>query len=129
MKNSIIDSPEAGRVALKFFFGLMEKWGCSPSEQMVLLGSVSDTAYRGFAALPDARLDRDLLERISHLMGIHLALRTIFSNDLTRAYEWVRKPNTAAPFGGQSALGYMLSGGTVEMGKVRRYLESVRSGV
>ncbi len=124
MKNSIIDSPEAGRVALKFFFGLMEKWGCSPSEQMVLLGSLSDTAYRGFAALPDARLDRDLLERISHLMGIHLALRTIFSNDLARAYQWVRKPNTAAPFNGLSGLEFMLSGGVSELGEVRRYLES-----
>ncbi len=124
MKNSIIDSPEAGRVALKFFFGLMEKWGCSPSEQMVLLGSLSDTAYRGFAALPDARLDRDLLERISHLMGIDLALRTIFGNDLARAYQWVRKTNTAAPFNGLSGREFMLSGGVSELGEDRRDLAS-----
>lgn len=32
------NSPLAGKVALTFFFNLMEKWDCSEAEQKVLLG-------------------------------------------------------------------------------------------
>lgn len=31
-----LDSPEAGRVALKFFFNLMERWGCTAEQQRTL---------------------------------------------------------------------------------------------
>lgn len=41
----ITDTPQAGKVALTFFFGLMDKWGCSTAEQRLLLGSVGNTTY------------------------------------------------------------------------------------
>lgn len=122
----ITETPQAGKVALTFFFGLMDKWGCSPSEQMVLLGSVSTTTYHNFKSLPEVRLSHDLIERISYLMGIHNSLCIIFSNQLENAYRWVSKPNQAAPFNGQSALQFMLSGSTTELADVRRYLDGIR---
>jgi hypothetical protein len=121
-----VDTPEAGRVALKFFFNLMAHWGCSVEEQRTLLGSVSNTTFYKYRRTPDIRLPHDTLERISYLMGIHKALNIIFSNNLERAYEWVGKPNTAAPFNGQSALRYMLAGRVVDIADVRRYLDGVR---
>ena len=72
------------------------------------------------------RLPHDTLERISYLMGVHKALRILFSNQPERAYEWVHKANTAAPFNGQSALSYMLAGQVVDLADVRRYLDGVR---
>lgn len=119
-------SPEAGRVALTFFFNLMEKWGCSPAEQRVLLGSVGTTTWHKYRKLPAVRLPRDTLERISCLMGIHKALRILFSNQTEGAYTWVRKPNQAPPFNGRSALDYMLTGRVVDIADVRRYLDGVR---
>ncbi|MNF16045.1 hypothetical protein D3C80_2189060 [compost metagenome] len=72
------------------------------------------------------RLPRDTLERISYLMGIHKALRILFSSHVERVYEWVRKPNTSAPFNGTSALDYMLVGRVVDIADVRRYLDAQR---
>jgi hypothetical protein len=121
-----VDAPEAGRVALKFFFNLMEHWGCTVEEQRTLLGAVSNTTFYKYKRLPEIRLPHDTLERISYLMGIHKALSIIFSNQMERAYEWVGKPNSAAPFNGQSALRYMLAGRVVDIADVRRYLDGVR---
>lgn len=121
-----VDSPEAGRVALKFFFNLMAHWGCTVDEQRTLLGSVSNTTFYKYKRIPDVRLPHDTLERISYLMGIHKSLSIIFSNQPDRAYAWIGKPNGAAPFNGQSALRYMLAGRVVDIADVRRYLDGVR---
>ena len=121
-----INSPEAGRVALTFFFNLMEHWGCSKEQQCTLLGAIGNTTYFKYKKLPVVRLPHDTLERISYLMGIHKSLRILFSNQPERAYDWVHKPNTAAPFNGQSALTYMLGGQVVDLADVRRYLDGVR---
>lgn len=123
---SLTDTPKAGQVALTFFFGLMDKWGCTTAEQRVLIGSVSTTTYHKYKSLKEVRLSHDLLERISYLMGIHKALRIIFSTNEESAYQWVSKPNSAAPFNGQSALQFMLSGRITELSDVRRYLDGVR---
>ncbi|GGX99216.1 hypothetical protein GCM10007160_28540 [Litchfieldella qijiaojingensis] len=119
-------SPEAGRVALKFFFNIMELWGCTPAQQRVLLGGIGNTTYHKYKKLPQVRLPHDTLERISYLMGIHKALRILFSNSPDKAYEWVHKANAAPPFNGQSALEYMLHGRVVDLADTRRYLDSVR---
>jgi hypothetical protein len=114
-------------VALKFFFNLMERWGCTAEEQRTLLGKVGNTTFYKYKHLPpNVRLPHDTLERISYLMGIHKALSIIFSNNRDRAYKWVSSPNTAAPFNGQSALSYMLAGRVVDIADVRRYLDGVR---
>lgn len=122
----ITGTPQAGKVALTFFFGIMERWGCSAAEQKVLLGSIGNTTYHKYKTLPEVRLSRDLMERISYLMGIHKALRIIFSCQPENAYSWVAKPNQAAPFNGQSALQFMLSGRIMELADVRRYLDNFR---
>ncbi|WP_016772150.1 antitoxin Xre-like helix-turn-helix domain-containing protein, partial [Pseudomonas sp. R62] len=69
-----LDAPEAGRVALKFFFNLMEHWGCNAEQQRTLLGGVGNTTFYKYKHLPNIRLPHDTLERISYLMGIHKAL-------------------------------------------------------
>lgn len=119
------DTPQAGKVALTFFFGLMEKWGCSAAEQKVLLGSVGNTTYHMYQSLPEVRLSHDLMERISHLMSIHKSLRIIFSNQVDNTYQWISKPNQAALFNGQSALHLMLSGRMTALSDVQRYLDRV----
>ena len=126
LEHSETASPEAGRVALKFFFHVMKLWGCSPAQQRALLGGIGNTTYHKYKKLPQVRLPHDTLERISYLMGMHKALRILFSNSLDKAYEWVHKPNAAPPFNGQSALDYMLQGRVVDLADTRRYLDGVR---
>lgn len=123
--HSSANAPEAGRVALTFFFNLMEKWQCTAEEQRTLLGGVGRTTFHKYRNLPDVRLPRDTLERISYLMGIHKSLRILFGHN-SATYAWVRKPNAAAPFNGRSALEYMLAGRVVDLADVRRYLDAQR---
>lgn len=120
------DPVETGRVALTFFFNLMAHWQCTTEQQRILLGSVGNTTYFSWKKRPAVRLPHDTLERISYLMGIHKALRILFSNQPERAYQWATKENAAAPFNGRSALAYMLGGRVMDLADVRRYLDSVR---
>jgi len=124
--NTKTNTPEAGKVALKFFFNLTDKWKCTQDEQRTLLGSIGTTTYHKYRRHPETRLPHDLMERISYLMGIHKALRILFSNQPEATYEWVRRPNHAAPFNGLSALDYMLAGRVIDLADVRRYLDAVR---
>ena len=120
-----LDSTKAGQVALKFFFSLMDKWNCSVEEQMVLLGSIGRSTLYKYRQLPEIRLPRDTLERVSYLMGIHKSLRILFG-DKPSTYDWIRKANSEAPFNGLSALQLMLAGGVMDIAVVRRYLDGVR---
>ncbi|GLK60089.1 antitoxin Xre-like helix-turn-helix domain-containing protein [Azotobacter vinelandii] len=120
-----VDTPRAGQVALKFFFRLAELWGLTPEQQMVLLGGIGRSTYFNYRKLPEVRLGRDLLERISHLMGIHKSLRILFG-DSPSTYDWIKRPNKAAPFNGDSALQRMLAGSLVDLSDVNRYLAAQR---
>ena len=103
---------------------LFGRWGLSDAEAATLL----DTAPRSFArwkAGGPGRLGRDQRARLSNLMGVHKALRIIFS-DPERVHGWVRQPNRA--FGMRSALDVMLGGELTDIMRVRRYLDAERSG-
>ena len=92
---------------------------------MVLLGSIGRSTLYKYRQLPEVRLPRDTMERVSYLMGIHKSLRILFG-DKPSTYEWVKKANSEAPFNGNSALQLMLAGGVVDLADVRRYLDGVR---
>jgi len=117
--------------ALLNFFGITDEWGLSSKEQVVLLGNPAKTTfYRmkdfcdGKVAKP-VRLSQDTLERISYIMGIYKALNILLPNN-RRAAEWIKLPNTAALFGGHSALDKMLQGRVSDLSDVRRYLDAER---
>lgn len=112
----------AGKVALTFFFNLMKKWECTPEQQMTLLGISSVTTFNDYQNNPDRAIKVEQLERISYLISIHISLRNFFNTTDNHAYQWINKPNFAAPFDGKSALEYMLQGRVVDITDVRNYL-------
>jgi hypothetical protein len=74
---------------------LLEHWRLSAAEQAEVLGlsaaSRSTLArYRGGEPLAD---NRDLLDRVGHLLGIHKSLRVLFPHDRNLAYQWITQPN------------------------------------
>lgn len=109
------------RAAVRLF-GL---WELTDAEACVLLGELSPRTYARWKAGDIGRIGRDLKARLSNLMGIHKALRIIFTEP-ARAYGWVRRPNQA--FGGRSALEVMLQGELLDLVRVRRYLDAERGG-
>lgn len=117
--------------ALLNFFGITDEWGLSSREQMILLGNPAKTTFYRMKDFADGksarpvRLSQDTLERISYLMGIYKAINILLPTH-RRAAEWIKLPNTAGLFGGQSALDKMLQGRVSDLCDVRRYLDAER---
>ncbi len=112
--------------ALQAFFSLSAHWKLSVAEERTLLGSPPEsTFYKWKAEKSAARMSRDVLERISYLLGIYKDLNILLPSPRA-ADEWVRKPNAAPAFNNQSALERMLAGSIVDLADVRRYLDAQR---
>ena len=123
-----LDSPEASAAALRTFFNISKAWALTAAEEQRLLGVQRSTVYAWRAGDFPARLDPDTLERLSYLFGIYSALQVLFPVP-ERADAWIRKPNSAPLFGGESALARMQGGQVGDLFEVRRYLDAVRGGV
>ena len=113
--------------ALRTFFRIAELWGLSVDEQMTLLGMSARSTFFKWKKNPDVTLPRDTLERISYIAGIYKALQILLPDEKA-ADEWVKRPNTAHPFGGRSALDRMTSGQVADLYLVRQYLDAEYGG-
>jgi Protein of unknown function (DUF2384) len=122
-------SPERMAAAgLRAFERIAQAWGLSVDEQLCLLGAPPRSTYFAWRKHPDkAALPRDTLERLSNILGIYKSLQILLP-DAAAADAWVRKPNSAPPFGGASALARMLAGNVSDLNLVRRYLDGARGG-
>ncbi len=113
---------------LRAFARIAEAWGLSVDEQLNLLGQPPRSTFFAWRKHPEkASLSRDTLERLSNLLGIYKSLEILLP-DAAAADAWVHQPNSAAPFGGRSALQRMLAGNVSDLNLVRRYLDGVRGG-
>jgi hypothetical protein len=110
---------------LRTFFRIAELWRLSVEEQLKLLGSPARSTYFKWKKSGADALPRDVLERISYVLGIYKALQILLPDEAA-ADAWVRRPNEAAPFGGGSALDRMLSGNVADLYEVRRYVDAER---
>jgi Protein of unknown function (DUF2384) len=125
--------PEPGHeqmaaAGLRAFVRIAEAWGLSIDEQLALLGQPPRSTFFAWRKQPEkAALSRDTLERLSNLLGIYKSLQILLPEPAA-ADRWVRQPNSAAPFGGGSALQRMLAGNVSDLNFVRRYLDGVRGG-
>lgn len=120
------DPQRLASAALQAFFNLSARWGLSAKQERILLGSPPEsTFYKWKAEKTAPRLGRDVLERVSYLLGIAKALNILLPSPRA-ADEWVKKPNAAPLFHGQSALDRMLGGSLVDLADVRRYLDAQR---
>jgi hypothetical protein len=122
-------SPERmAAVGLRAFGRIAEAWGLTVDEQLALLGQPPRSTYFAWRKQPEkAVVSRDTLERISNILGIYKSLQILLP-DAAAADAWVRQPNSAAPFGGGTALARMLAGNVSDLNLVRRYLDGVRGG-
>lgn len=113
--------------ALRTFFRIADLWELTVDEQMTLLGVTARSTYFKWKKDPNATLPKDTLERISYILGIYKALQILLPDEKA-ADKWVRRPNAASLFGGQSALDRMLSGQVADLFVVRQYLDAQRGG-
>ena len=126
---AIVETGASGRLAgpaLRAFFKIADHWQLGNDERRVLLGSVPASTYFKYVKHPQsARLSRDTLERISHVIGIFKSLNVLLPRP-EQADSWIARPNEAPLFKGRSALQILLSGRFEDLVAVRRYLDSAR---
>ena len=111
--------------ALRAFFRIAEAWKLGARQQRILLGSPPESTFFKWKKEQQGNLPRDVLERISYVLGIYKSLQILFP-DPARADAWISRPNSAPLFQGQSALQRMLSGNVGDLFVVRQYLDAQR---
>lgn len=111
--------------ALRAFFNIASAWDLNTNQQRVLLGNPPSSTFFKWKKAQAGKLPRDVLERISYVLGIYKALQILIPV-AERADEWVSRPNTAPMFAGRSALDYMLAGNVGDLFAVRQYLDAQR---
>jgi uncharacterized protein (DUF2384 family) len=112
---------------IRAFFAIAERWQLGVEDQMALLDLDARSTFFQWRKAAPAKLNRDRLERISHVLGIYKALRILFPLDAA-ADAWVKKPNQALLLGGKPALALMTTGGITGLAAVRNYLDAQRGG-
>ena len=120
------DLVNRNRTALKAFFNIMQKWDLSSDQESILLGIPISTLYR-WKNKKEGSLTSDTLERISYILGIYKALRTLLPTE-EAANQWIKKMNSAPLFNGSSALDKLLKGHVIDLADVRRYLDAECGG-
>ena len=118
-------SDAEGEAMARAVVNLFGKWEITDVQAAVLLGGLSARTWARWKSGSIGRVPRDLKARLSNLMGIHKALRIIFTEP-DRGYGWIKRSNET--FGGASALDIMLAGELTDIMRVRRYLDHVRGG-
>lgn len=116
---------QLGATALTAFFNIAERWRLTSDEERTLLGNPPRSTFYKWKKSKKAVLSQDTLERISYILGIFKALNILLPRANT-ANEWIKQPNSAPLFNGQSALDKMLVGRVVDLADVRRYLDAER---
>jgi transcriptional regulator with XRE-family HTH domain len=104
---------------------LVGHWGLSAAEQAAALGISPGSRstlvrYRAGEPLAD---DRDLLDRASHLLGIHKSLRILFPHDRDLAYAWMTTGNRRL---GARPIDLIVQHGFEGLLALRRYLDFLR---
>jgi hypothetical protein len=118
-------SRELAGPALRAFFSIASTWRLNTNQQRILLGNPPSSTFFKWKKDQGGKLSRDVLERISYVLGIYKALQILLPV-AERADEWISRPNDAPMFGGKSALEYMLAGNVGDLFAVRQYLDAQR---
>jgi hypothetical protein len=120
------DSAKVSKAALLTFFNIATAWRLNAEEAMTLLGLDSRSTYFKWKKQPEsAKLNPDKLERLSYIFGIYKALQVLLPK-ADAADQWLKRPNSAIPFQGKSALERMLTGHVADLYVVRQYLDGQR---
>lgn len=111
--------------AIRLFLKLADLWDLSVDHRCVLLGGISRQTYHNWQNGKVRVLSRDQLERVSLLLGVHKALKLIFT-DAAASLRWLQNANTDFPFAKESPLDLALRGSVNDLYALRRYLDAWR---
>ena len=115
-----LSAPESAERLCAVFLRIALAWRLQVGEASRLLG-LSVAEYVHWVEAPV--LTPAILLRLSYVFGIHVNLTCLLPAP-GRPAHWMRQPNTAALFGGGTALEYLLERDVAEWAAVRNYLSA-----
>lgn len=122
-----LDLTAAAPAALRTFFRIVADWQLSAQDTRALLGSPPESTFYKWKSGQVGQVGRDVLERVSYVLGIYKALQILLPNP-SSADGWIKRSNSSPVFAGRSALDVMLSGNVADLYLVRQYLDAERGG-
>lgn len=102
---------------------LFEHWKLSTTDQLMLLGLRSRTTLSQYRNGSPMANKRDLIERVSYLLGIHAQLRLIFPMNENIAYGWMTA--NISDFYGQTPVDIVRQRGIVGLNMLHVYLLNI----
>lgn len=130
-----IDSPRAqdtkamNAIGLRTATKIMEKWSANQEQIASTLRVSASTIARSKANKQAAfKLDADQLDRISYVLNIHAALRTLFENQ-ENVYGFVTMPNQNTFFNGRTPLEIMTQGNFANLYETYRHIDGLRGAL
>ncbi|MGJ0622232.1 MAG: antitoxin Xre-like helix-turn-helix domain-containing protein [Methylocystis sp.] len=108
---------------LRTFLNIADLWGLTDEERMAIVDLPRSTYLDCSVGAREGReltLSVDTLMRISAVLGIHKALRTLFRGGPEEVV-WLRDPHDAPTFGGKPPVELMAANPLA----VRRYLDAM----
>ena len=118
--------------ALRTFLVIADLWGLTEQQRRLILGYPSRSTFHNWCKQArehgSITLDVDVLTRISAILGIHQALRVLFTEEC-EGVAWLRQPHNACPFGGNPPLDLATNGTQDGLMTIRRFLDAARGGL
>ena len=101
---------------------LKTRFNLSDAEMRRVLGDMPRSTYYKGLKTQRVAVSRDTRDRVSLLLGIYTALRTLFV-DAQQATTWIDRDNTLPPFNGVTPRQYLTSGHFMDLARVRTFLD------
>lgn len=112
---------------LKAAFNILERWGCTKTQQQAILSLPRATYYKYRQAPESAQLSHDHLERISYLLNIHASLGMVFENPENR-YGFMKMANHNPYFNGRAPLELISTGSFAALYETFKRIDALRGG-
>lgn len=118
--------------ALRTFLSIARLWRLTGEQQRLILGSPSRSAYsrwrKTIGEHREITLEKEVLIRISAVLGIHRGLGDLFADEL-EGVAWLHRPHGASSFGGNPPIALIANGALDGLMTVRRFVDAARGGL
>lgn len=105
---------------------LFDRWSLGTADRLALLGLSEENraALQRYAKGEALAANRDLTDRVGHLLGIHKSLKLLYPKNEEIAFGWMSSPNTK--FGGSTPIAIVRRFGLPGLALVRGTLDAMR---
>ena len=126
-ENDLPGENESHMIGLRAAITILKGWKASRSQIQKILGISSYALDRVTAGNAPSKLDGEQIERISMVLNIHAAMRTLFENP-ANVYGFMRRPNANDFFNGRSPLDVIAEGRLQDLVETHQRIEGLRNG-